>query len=71
MAINFPSAPILDQIFTSGNTSFIWNGSQWDGYSTSLVVNYNASSIVIKDDGSSVGAAGTIDFGAKSISTRK
>ena len=64
MAINFPSSPILDQIFTSGNTSFIWNGTAWVGYSTSLVVNYNASSIVIKDDGSSVGAAGTIDFGS-------
>ena len=64
MAINFPSSPILDQIFTSDNTSFIWNGTAWVGYSTSFVVNYNASSIVIKDDGSSVGAAGTIDFGS-------
>ena len=63
MAINFPSSPILDQIFTSGNTSFIWNGTAWVGYSTSFVVNYNASSIVIKDDNSIVGATTSINFG--------
>ena len=63
MAINFPSSPILDQIFTSDNTSFIWNGTAWVGYSTSFVVNYNASSIVIKDDNSIVGATTSINFG--------
>jgi len=34
MAINFPNAPILNQTFSSGNNTYIWNGSAWVGYST-------------------------------------
>jgi hypothetical protein len=34
MAINFPNTPILNQTFSSGNNTYIWNGSAWVGYST-------------------------------------
>lgn len=29
MAINFPSTPTLNQEYTSGNRSWVWNGSAW------------------------------------------
>jgi len=63
MAINFPNSPTLYQIFNTVDNSFIWNGTAWVGYSTSLVVNYNASSVVIQDDNSIVGATTSINFG--------
>jgi hypothetical protein len=32
MSINFPSSPELNQIFTIGNSVYVWNGNQWVGY---------------------------------------
>jgi hypothetical protein len=64
MAVNFPNSPTLYQIFNTDDNSFIWNGTAWVGYSTSLVVNYNASSVVIQDDNSIVGATTSINFGS-------
>jgi hypothetical protein len=64
MVVNFPNSPILYQIFNTADSSFIWNGKQWVGYSTSLIVNYNASSVVIQDDNSIVGATTSINFGS-------
>ena len=29
MAINFPSNPTLNQTFTSGTKTFVWNGTSW------------------------------------------
>lgn len=63
MAINFPDSPTLNQIVYLGNSSYIWNGSAWVGYSTSVVVNYNASSVVVQDSGVVSGASTTINFG--------
>ena len=62
MAINFPGSPTLYQIFTSGENSFIWNGKQWVGYSTSLTVNYNASSVALESNNAVVGATTTFNF---------
>lgn len=40
MAINFPTSPTLNQIYTFNNISWIWNGSYWDNYfPSSTVVN--------------------------------
>lgn len=33
MAIDFPNSPTLNQIFTVGNRSWIWDGSTWNIYS--------------------------------------
>ena len=30
MAINFPNNPTLNQTFTSGSNSWIWNGTSWE-----------------------------------------
>jgi len=30
MAIDFPNSPSLNQVFTSGSTSWQWNGSRWN-----------------------------------------
>lgn len=38
MAINFPTSPTLNQIYTFNNISWIWNGSYWDNYSPSQTV---------------------------------
>ena len=32
--INFPANPSLDQIFTSGNRVWKWDGTTWNRYST-------------------------------------
>lgn len=32
MALNFPTSPILNQIYTSGGNSWKWNGYAWDAY---------------------------------------
>jgi hypothetical protein len=40
MALDFPSNPTLNQIYTYGGRSWQWNGTAWDVYSTTNVVNY-------------------------------
>jgi hypothetical protein len=32
MALDFPSSPVLNQVYTSGGTSWKWNGYAWDAY---------------------------------------
>lgn len=29
MALNFPTSPTLNQVYTSGNYSFVWDGNSW------------------------------------------
>lgn len=36
MAIDFPNSPTTGQIFTSGDKSWIWDGSVWKAYGASL-----------------------------------
>ena len=31
MAVNFPDSPSVDDVFTSGDNSFVWNGTSWKG----------------------------------------
>ena len=35
MALDFPTSPSLNQIYTYSNRSWIWNGVAWDFYGTS------------------------------------
>jgi len=39
MPLDFPSSPSLNQIYTYGGRSWQWNGTAWDVYSTTTVVN--------------------------------
>jgi hypothetical protein len=32
MALDFPSSPTLNQVYTSGGISWKWNGYAWDAY---------------------------------------
>lgn len=32
MALNFPSSPTLDQVYTSSGISWRWNGYAWDAF---------------------------------------
>jgi len=36
MAIDFPNSPTVGQVFTSGDKSWIWDGSVWKAYGASL-----------------------------------
>ena len=36
MALNFPSSPTLGQVYTSGDKSWVWNGTSWASNSTGL-----------------------------------
>ena len=38
MAFNFPSSPAVNDTYTSGNTSYIWNGTSWTSYANTTVV---------------------------------
>jgi hypothetical protein len=39
MPLDFPTSPTLNEIYTFGGRSWIWNGTAWDVYSTTSVVN--------------------------------
>ena len=66
MAINFPNAPNLYEVYndTVSKNSYIWNGQYWAGYTstTSYKVSLNLASIVVEDDSSPVGIVSTLDF---------
>ena len=36
MSLNFPSSPSLNQLFTTSETTYKWNGYQWVGYSNGV-----------------------------------
>ena len=38
MAFNFPNSPAVNDTYTSGNTSYTWNGTSWTSYSNTTVV---------------------------------
>jgi hypothetical protein len=45
MALDFPSSPVLNQVFTSGNRSWIWNGTEWIG--NTPIINYTANRVLL------------------------
>jgi hypothetical protein len=45
MALDFPSSPALNQVFTSGNRSWIWNGTEWIG--NTPIINYTANRVLL------------------------
>lgn len=62
MPINFPTNPQLNDIYTSGNTSWQWNGSVWNVVSSSVAVNIpNAFSNFAVTGQSTVSADSTND----------
>lgn len=44
MAINFPSSPTTGDVFTSGGTSWSWDGTKWNLYLGSNLVTTSALS---------------------------
>ena len=36
MALDFPSSPVLNEVYSSGGRSWIWNGTEWLGYNPGL-----------------------------------
>lgn len=40
-AIIFPTSPTLDQVFTSGDRSWTWNGITWSSVSSDSLIKYN------------------------------
>jgi hypothetical protein len=47
MSINFPDSPTLNQQFTSGGTTWIWDGTKWNLYlGANIVTTADLSSIL-------------------------
>ena len=47
MAVDFPSSPTLNDIYTFGGKSWQWNGAAWESYGTvSSVFGYEHSATV-------------------------
>ena len=42
MALNFPDAPVANQVFTVGNASWIWDTVKWVASSTAQVIPYTS-----------------------------
>jgi hypothetical protein len=63
MALNFPSAPSLNQTYTADGRSWIFNGSSWD-LQSALVTNASISS-----DAAIAGTKIVPDFGSQTITT--
>lgn len=66
MAIDFPDSPTSNQIYTSGGRSWIWNGSSWVAYTTTitsdLIANGTITSAMIAN-----GTIATADIAANAI----
>jgi hypothetical protein len=39
MAINFPDAPSVDDVFVSGNSTWVWNGTTWSSTPSAVPLN--------------------------------
>jgi hypothetical protein len=46
MAINFPSTPTLNQVYTSGDRTWTWNGRYWKATSTTIGYTGSAGAVV-------------------------
>ena len=68
MAIDFPNSPTNNQIYTSGGRSWIWNGSSWVAYTTTittdLIANGSITSAMIAN-----GTIATADIAANAITS--
>jgi len=62
MAINFPNSPNLYDVAEVGNNFYIWNGVVWVGYSTSVNIEYNISTVQVQDNNIISGNATSINF---------
>ena len=69
MAIDFPSSPTLNQQFTSGSTTWIWDGTSWDLYLGGNIVTTSALSSALSSyalvDGPTI--SGTATFVNKPV----
>jgi hypothetical protein len=65
VALNFPNSPTLDEVYSSPDgSSYIWNGTQWVGFSSSVILSINTVPLSVEDDSVIAGTAITsINFG--------
>lgn len=64
MSINFPNSPAVDQLYTTPDgASFVWNGTQWVGFSSTVNLNLSIlNPLLVKDSGTIVGTVTAINF---------
>lgn len=64
MSINFPNSPAVDQLYTTPDgASFVWNGKQWVGFSSTVNLNLSIlNPLLVKDSGTVVGTVTAINF---------
>lgn len=49
MPLSFPNSPVIDQIHTTGNKVFKWDGVKWINFKTPLVGEY-VSDVRVQED---------------------
>lgn len=72
MAINFPASPNLNDTFTSGNTTWQWDGTSWNVVGGATPININSFATITADAGTTTAnsAADTLTVqGGTGIST--
>jgi hypothetical protein len=67
MALDFPSSPTLNQVFTSGGRSWIWNGSQWIGNNAAALVGGTTGQVQV-NNGNGFGAVSSGTSGQALVS---
>lgn len=68
-AINFPTSPVLHQIYTSNDRTFVWNGTSWvdDTYRSIRSLDIS-NALSEKAEISNSAPSGTLNFDAKNYS---
>ena len=72
MALNFPTNPTLNQVYTDGNYSFVWDGNSWvSGGSVASVVGFNNTLTASFQAANSAGSYANSAFQTANSSTGK
>jgi hypothetical protein len=51
MAFNFPNTPNIDDTYTSGGLTYIWDGQSWETYNNpDVIINYGLTALIRAND---------------------